>query len=271
MLKQRIITALILAPVAIAGVFLLPPPGFSVFIALVLAVVAWEWAGLADYNGISRYFYSAAILLLLALSTLIPDVIVLAAGALWWCVALVLVMSYPQARELWASKTVRTLLGVLMLVPAFTGLRHLKLLPDGNLLILLLFLLIWGADIGAYFVGRAYGRRKLAPAVSPGKTWAGFYGGLGSAIVIGAAMLVWQGDISFVSLRGGFFLLGCAFIAMISVLGDLAVSMFKRARGVKDSSGLLPGHGGFLDRVDSLLSAGPVFCLFILLFGWARA
>lgn len=270
MLKQRIITALILAPIAIGCVFFLPPLGFSLFMAIVLGIAAWEWANLAGYSGWPRYVYGGAILGLLALSTRVPDLAVLVVAALWWLLALVLVVAYPRLSELWASRTARTLLGVLVLVPAFTGLRQLKLQPDSNFLILLLFLLIWGADIGAYFAGRAFGRRKLAPEVSPGKSWAGLYGGMLSAIVIAGGMLLYNGQLSPLSGRGLVFLLGCAFVVLVSVLGDLAESMFKRYRGIKDSSSLLPGHGGVLDRIDSLLSAGPVFCLFILLFGWAR-
>lgn len=271
MLKQRIITALILAPVAIACVFLLPPRFFSVFVALVLAIAAWEWANLADYGGWTRYAYSAALVVLLWLSTRLPDVLVLALGALWWCAALALVIGYPRLRSFWATRPVRALLGVLIFVPAFTGLRQLKMMADSNYLILLLFLLIWGADIGAYFAGRAFGRSKLAPAVSPGKSWAGLYGGLIAALIIAAVMLGLGGIVPLFSGRGLVFLGGCAFVVLVSVLGDLVESMFKRNRGIKDSSNLLPGHGGVLDRIDSLLAAGPMFCLFILMFGWARA
>jgi len=268
MLKQRIITALILAPIAIACVFLLPPPGFSVFVGLVLAVAAWEWANLADFEGAVRYVYSIVIVLLMAVSLFVPPLVILTAGLAWWCLAFFLVVRYPKSRELWGTQMIRALLGAFMLIPAFTGMRELKMMPDSSFLILLLFLLIWGADIGAYFAGRAFGRAKLAPEVSPGKSWAGLYGGLVSALVIAAIMLLVAGDISIVSRRGVVFLLGCAFVVMVSVLGDLAESMFKRNRGIKDSSQLLPGHGGFLDRIDSLLSAGPAFCLFIMLFGW---
>lgn len=270
MLKQRIITALILAPIAIACVFFLPPRGFSIFVAAVLAIAAWEWANLAGFSGWTRYLYSAVTMALLASSLVIPNLVMLAVGACWWCFALVLVIRYPDLERLWASRAVRSLLGALIFVPAFTGLRQLKLMPDSDFLILLLFLLIWGADIGAYFAGRAFGRRKLAPHVSPGKSWAGLYGGLVAALFIAAAMLIFSGQVPLVSGRGLAFIAGCEFVVLVSVLGDLAESMFKRHRGLKDSSNLLPGHGGVLDRIDSLLSAGPVFCLFILMFGWAR-
>jgi|TARA_B110000263_G_C15147364_1_gene436178 phosphatidate cytidylyltransferase len=141
---------------------------------------------------------------------------------------------------------------------------QLKTYPDSNYLIVLLFLLIWGADIGAYFTGKAFGKRKLAPRVSPGKSWAGFYGGLATALIIGSLMaLVSPNTVQLVSVEGMIFLGCCGFVAVVSVLGDLTISMFKRNAGVKDSSNLLPGHGGFLDRIDSLLSAGPLFALIV--------
>lgn len=270
MLKQRIITALILAPIAIACVFLLPPLQFSLFVGGFILIASWEWANLADLEGYARFVYAGIVLLLLVTVTFLPPVIVLGLGAIWWTVAFLLVIQYPRATHLWSSPMVRYLLGFFVLVPGFVSLNVLKAMPDSNFLILLLFLLIWGADIGAYFAGRAFGKRKLAPEVSPGKSWAGVYGGLVTAAAIAIAMALFNGDPSLLSWRGIVFLLGCCVIVLVSVLGDLTESMFKRARGVKDSSNLLPGHGGVLDRLDSLFAAGPVFALFVLLFGWPQ-
>lgn len=268
MLRQRIITAVILGPLVIACVFLLPPLEFSIFIGLVLTISAWEWANLADFEGIHRFAYAAAIAVMMAGAAFLMPEIVLCVGIAWWIAAFVLVARYPAGTDWWTSRWVRAALGALVLVPGFVGMRELKLLPDSTFLILMLFLLIWGADVGAYFAGRAFGRAKLAPAVSPGKSWAGLYGGLATAMVIATAMSLWRGWPDLLSARGAALLLACALVVMVSVLGDLAISMFKRRRGIKDSSNLLPGHGGFLDRIDSLLSAGPVFALFILSYGW---
>ncbi len=268
MLRQRILTALVIGPLSIACVFLLPPLEFSVFVGLVLTIAAWEWANLAGYEGHERLVYAGLMALLLALSAWLPPMVVLTVGSLWWLMALVFVFYYPDLSDWWSSRLIRTLVGVVLLVPGFVGLRELKAMPDSTFLILLLFMLIWGADVGAYFAGRAFGKAKLAPRVSPGKSWAGFYGGLITGLVIAAVMALVYGWPALMSPRGGLLLIACATVVMISVLGDLAVSMFKRYRGVKDSSGLLPGHGGFLDRIDSLLAAGPAFSLFILLFGW---
>jgi len=274
MLKQRIITALILAPIVIACVFFLPPAGFSVFLIGALTVGGWEWANLAHYDGWQRYLYALAIaLLLVAVSFLIKDsaswalAILLIAG-LWWVLALFLVIDYPRSQRYWSSSWVLTLLGPIMLVPGYVGLMQLKLTNDGHFLILLLFFLIWGADIGAYFTGRRWGDKKLAPAVSPGKSWAGFYGGVTLATLITIAMCLWLGKPVMLSAAGLVFLLGCVLVVLFSVLGDLTESMFKRQRGIKDSSQLLPGHGGVLDRVDSLLAGAPIFALFVLLFEW---
>jgi len=270
MLKQRIITALILAPVAIAGIFFLPPIGFAVFIGMVLTIGGWEWANLAGFEDRLRYVYAALIALLMGLYSYFqpPAELVLIMGSLWWCLALFFVVQYPARARLWSSRTAISLIGVLCLLPSYAGLLTLKQSADSSFLILLLFFLIWGADIGAYFSGRAFGRRKLAVAVSPGKSWEGFFGGLLTATVIAVLMLLWLGKPDLQSSRGMIFLAGCVLVVMISVLGDLVESMFKRNRGIKDSSGLLPGHGGVLDRVDSLLSAAPVFALMVIEYEW---
>ena len=132
----------------------------------------------------------------------------------------------------------------------------------------MLFFLIWGADIGAYFTGKAIGKHKLAPDVSPGKSIEGLVGGAVVALIIAVLMLLWLGRPSLVTWDGAMFMFGCFGIILVSVLGDLALSMFKRFRGIKDSSALLPGYGGFLDRIDSLLSAAPLFVLFLVVFQW---
>jgi phosphatidate cytidylyltransferase len=268
MLKQRIITALILAPLVIASVFFLPINGFSLFLIAVLTIAGWEWANLAGYSGMQRHIYAAVIAILLFAVSYLPALWVLVPALLWWLVAFILVLSYPASARRWSSRWLLTLLGPVMLLPGYVGLLQLKLLPDSNFLIILLFFLIWGADIGAYFAGRRWGNAKLAPAVSPGKSWAGFYGGLATATIITISACAWLGKPALLSLEGLLFVLGCLFVTVVSVLGDLVESMFKRQRGIKDSSQLLPGHGGVLDRIDSLLAAGPLFALLILLAGW---
>jgi phosphatidate cytidylyltransferase len=264
MLGKRVLTALILAPVVIACVFFLPAFQFSLFIAFVLAFAGWEWANLAGFSGVQRYVYALVLLAVLGLSTWVPAIAILLAGMLWWLVAFVLVLRFPELTRWWASRWPTAALGLLTMVPAFVGLTQLKLQPDSSFLIMLLFILIWGADIGAYFSGKALGRAKLAPRVSPGKSWAGFYGGLLTALVLTAGAILWHGSPVLWTQSGMVFFIGCALVVVVSVLGDLVESMFKRERGIKDSSNLLPGHGGVLDRIDSLLAASPLFALLVL-------
>ena len=268
MLKQRIITALVLGPLVIASVFFLPSNGFAAFLIGVLTIAGWEWANLAGYSGLQRHLYAAGIALLLLAVSYLPALWVLVPGVLWWLVAFVLVLSYPATARYWSARWLLSLLGPMILLPGYIGLLQLKLLADSNFLITLLFFLIWGADIGAYFAGRQWGNSKLAPAVSPGKSWAGFYGGLATATLITICACLWLGKPQLFSLEGLWFVLGCLLVTVVSVLGDLVESMFKRQRGIKDASQLLPGHGGVLDRIDSLLAAGPLFALLILLSGW---
>ena len=273
MLKQRILTALILAPIAIACIFALPPAGFSIFIGGVLGIGAWEWANFAGLKGPYRFLYAASLIVLMGLCVFLPPMPILIIGAVWWCIALALMLTYPDSAHYWSSSAdspakIISLIGPLNLIPAFVALITLKQSADSSFLILLLFFLIWGADVGAYFSGRAFGKHKLAPKVSPGKSWEGFWGGLVFAVGIAVLMLNWLGKPSITSLEGIIFLVSCAFIVMVSVLGDLVESMFKRNRGIKDSSQLLPGHGGILDRVDSLLSAGPFFAILIIVLDW---
>lgn len=267
MLKQRIITALILAPVALAGVFLLPPPEFAIFTGVIILIGAWEWANLAGFEGHYRYIYALLLAPLMFLSSLIPPLYILVPGAIWWALAFYLVATYGLDSWKTQSRWNKALIGPFILIPAWISLVQLKQMPDSNYLILLLFFLIWGADIGAYFAGRAFGKRKLAPRVSPGKSWAGVAGGLLSAAVIAMLMSLWAGEPVFLTHNWLIFLIACLFVVGVSILGDLTISLFKRERGVKDSSALLPGHGGILDRIDSLVAAGPYFALFMLVLG----
>jgi len=193
----------------------------------------------------------------------------------WWLVALQMVRLYPRASALWSNPVVRGLMGLLVLVPAWVGLNHLRNgtllfgeLDSGLLAILYVFLVVWVADIGAYFSGKAFGKAKLAPRVSPGKSWAGVWGGLVAVALLAiAAGLVAGAQTADILLL----LVASVVVAAVSVVGDLLESMLKRFRGIKDSSQLLPGHGGIMDRIDSLTAAIPLFALIITLVGWLSA
>lgn len=283
MLKQRVITAILMMLVFLGALVYLPVPLFALFVAAVVLIAAWEWANLAGLGRVwqrSLYLSATAIVLGLAGRYLtIPELLhaplsndqalafrnllVVACG--WWALSLLWVQTYPQSALLWNSWPVRALMGFFVLVPAWAGLVYVRSYEHGVGLVLLLVAVVACADIGAYFCGRRWGRAKLAPAVSPGKTWEGFIGGLAVNLVL--TLVVWL-------IWGGSYWLLLALVlptALVSVLGDLQESMLKRHRGVKDSSALLPGHGGFLDRLDSLTAAAPVFALALLISGWVPA
>lgn len=276
MLKTRIITALILAPIVIGGIFFLPPVGFALFTAAIITLGAWEWAnmsGLEQQTG--RVGYAAATAIILYGLVDVSAVAVLWLALLWWVVCFLLVRSYPAGSERWGSMPVRAIMGLLVLVPAWVGLNHLRAggfqfgdTSNNLLVILYVFCVVWVADIGAYFAGRTFGKAKLAPRVSPGKSWAGVWGGLAAVAVLAlvASLLV-----SASASETALLIIASLITGMVSVLGDLLESMLKRFRGIKDSSQLLPGHGGVMDRIDSLTAAAPVFALIITQLGWLTA
>ena len=276
-MKQRIITALVLAPLAIAAIFLLPLKFFMLFAAVIFLLASKEWAGFVSKKPSSLTLYLFGLILggsLLAMpvasiwfDNVLNDLLVsvLSVAAVWWCVALLLVLRYPVSATLWrASTAIKSLFGLLTLIPFFWGLvvlRSVNMEVDfyfGAELLMYVFLLVWAADSGAYFVGKQFGKHKLAPNVSPGKTIEGFFGGLVSALII-AYLASYYFDITAEDLT--IFFVASLITTLASALGDLTESIFKREAGLKDSSNLLPGHGGILDRIDSLTAAVPVFTL----------
>ena len=190
---------------------------------------------------------------------------ILGVACIWWAVALLWVRSYPASAVLWRPAWARLLMGLLVLVPTWFALMALRLHSNGVGLIFVLIALVTAADIGAYFTGKAWGKAKLAPNVSPGKSWAGFWGGLVTSALL-ALSLWWLLD---GGQHSGLAVMAIAVAtSLASVLGDLLESMVKREQGVKDSGRILPGHGGMLDRLDSMTAAAPVFALCLLLAGW---
>jgi phosphatidate cytidylyltransferase len=263
-LKERVLTALVLVPMVIWCVFFAGDPRvFAIFSGLIVAVAGWEWAALMGWKAPAARLALAAVVVTCLLALQLP---LLAAvklplyglSLLFWLLALRMVRGYPASASLWAKNAVLLPVGFILLVPAWSGLVDLHRVSPWWLLYL--FGLVWGADTGAYFAGRAFGKHKLAPAVSPGKTVEGLAGGLAltGALMVGVGLNR--------GLSGSHFLafLGLSFLTVLaSVLGDLLESMAKRQAGVKDSGSIFPGHGGALDRIDSLTAAAPVFML-----GW---
>jgi phosphatidate cytidylyltransferase len=185
----------------------------------------------------------------------------------WWVLAIALVLQFPGSASRWSSSAAQFVIGLIVLIPTWLAVVALHESGEqGPLLVMYLLSLIWVADSGAYFSGRAWGKRKLAPAVSPGKSWEGVGGGalLSLAYAVGAAQVL--------GLPGNqwpLFVVLSLVTVLFSVLGDLTESMFKRHAGIKDSGTLLPGHGGVLDRIDSVTAAAPVFVVGFWLGGFA--
>lgn len=271
MLKQRVITALILAPLAVWTIFALSHHSFVAVLGVIFVLAAWEWSRIAGLQSITmRAAYSGLIGVLMGGVFLFDGAmiqnILLMAAVVWWFTALIAVLRYPNGSGFWSSMIVRLFVGPLVLVPSWYAVGELQH-AWGPFYVLLLVLLIWGADTGAYFAGRRFGRRKLAPKVSPGKTWEGVIGGMLLALLGSLLVAAWHGI--GISLWALFPLV--LITVSVSVLGDLLESMFKRLTDIKDSGGILPGHGGVLDRIDSLTAAAPIFLAGLLLLSGGSA
>jgi phosphatidate cytidylyltransferase len=268
MLKSRVLTSVVLIPLVLAGIYLLELNLFALFTGLISVLGAREWARMSGFgnNLIAQSLYMAIIAAVMAglflFASELPALvhITMLTGFAWWFVATAVVMLFPKSQPIWQSKWFNLVIGLVVLVPMWQGLVLLKAHEYANWLITVLLVLIWGADSGAYFSGRKFGKRKLAPNVSPGKTWEGVYGAMATALLIGAVAVYFIAEklnwTNFeIVLWAGVVLL----TVVLSVVGDLTESMLKRISGMKDSGRLLPGHGGVMDRIDSLCAAVPVF------------
>jgi len=270
MLKQRIITAAILIPIVIAVIFLLDRVWFSTLFAVFVAIGAWEWAGLCKITIKYRYLYSLITVLILvglyaAANSGVYNSLIMS-GVFFWVIAVALVFSYQMQRNFLPKSTlVLLVIGQLLLIPMWVSLTVLKSFSvNGSTLIMLLMLLIWGADTAAYFVGKKWGKRRLASRVSPGKSWEGSIGGVVAGIAIALAYVIVSDEMS----HHGIALLGLSFLTVsISIIGDLMESILKREADIKDSGSILPGHGGVMDRIDSLTAAAPVFVFGVVHLG----
>ncbi len=280
-MKQRIITALILAPLVMLGIFELSLPMFIMMLAAIVMLGYWEWTQFVDTKARVVALIPAALVSTLSFFVIPFDapslnnlsqvhLSILAIGSIWWIVASWLAITYPKSTTSWeSSKLLRHGFGILTLLPFFWSViflraENVQLDPyHGARLVLFVCFLVWAADSGAYFAGKSFGKHKMAPKVSPNKTIEGLIGGIIAALIVGWFAADWF-DIHFSS-AWSMVVITLATV-IISVLGDLVESMFKRVSGIKDSSNLIPGHGGILDRIDSLTAAFPVFALLYFLF-----
>ncbi len=261
MLRTRVVTGCILGALLLLGLFLLPPLMAVLAFGAVFTIGAWEWAGFGALRSApAKGCYALGVAIVFVLSwqwTSDPEhlIILLTAASVWWLIAFLWLILAPTRQR----PAMVLLCGLPVLVPAFLALARMQISADANrsgpLIVLWLVLMVCAADIGAYFAGRSFGRRKLAPRISPGKTWEGAVGG-----VLMAALVAWGGAEYFALPQLGAIAFGCA-VGIFSIIGDLTESMFKRAAALKDSGALLPGHGGLLDRLDSVTAAAPLYAL----------
>jgi phosphatidate cytidylyltransferase len=262
MLRTRVVTALLLAAGLLAILFLATPGVAAVAFALVAALAAWEWAGLMKIDAAGRWLYAGFILICCLAAWYQPA---FAYSKLWIIAAsfwLGFVPLWLRFRWRLASNDLLGYgVGWIVIVPTWSAMTALH--ASSPWLLLAAVALVWVADIAAYFTGRAVGRRKLAPSISPGKTWEGAAGAVVAVLAYGIAAAAIAGR---VPAGGALFraAAGLLLLTAISIVGDLFESMIKRQAGVKDSSGLLPGHGGVLDRIDSLTAALPLVALAVL-------
>lgn len=283
---KRLITAGILLPLVIVGIFTLPAVPFTVISAVLFILASWEWSRLAGWTSIvTRLLYVVGFILIEALIFKPPVLgwltpFVFRLSLLFWPIILLLVLTYPKTIAYWGkSFWLRSVMGYLALTPCFYILIKFATLEFSRDMLLICLLFIWGADSGAYFVGKRWGKTPLIPDVSPNKTIAGLVGALLTGWVI--ALCVFLVSVSILLCTHGacklsylsygtalesFFqmMIIALWTVLASVLGDLTISMLKRNVGVKDTGNLLPGHGGILDRIDSMLPALPIFIHFTI-------
>lgn len=263
--RTRVIAAAIMAPAAIAAVLWLPAPILAGFLAALMMIGLWEWTLLAGlHDRLPRVGYLAANAFLMAALVwgagrgLFTLKLVSVLGAVWWLLALVWLAKFDFAfKDSSLSRAVKLIAGSLSVIPAWAAICWLQASqPLGPRWALFALIIVWIADSGAYFIGVRFGKRKLASRISPGKSWEGMWGGLFFALLLAmpAIPLLGLGWASLPSV-----LLLTLLTALFSVVGDLFESLFKRHAGIKDSSDLIPGHGGILDRLDSIFAALPVF------------
>ncbi|BAO00414.1 hypothetical protein HHS_04440 [Candidatus Pantoea carbekii] len=279
MLSYRLIVAFILIPLVIAILFWFPLFSFVITIIMICMLAAWEWSQLAGMVKRSQRVYLSALcgLLLSGMFFIMkfderhfyPLRILLWISLIWWVIAFILVFFYPISASLWSnSRYLRLLFGILTLFPFFAEMIELRCYHystnhlTGSWYLLFVILLAWSTDSGAYIFGKLFGKNKLIPKVSPEKTWEGLVGGLFCSIIVAWLFSM----LAPIEMKPFMQIVSAISIACFSVIGDLTESMLKREASIKNSSNLIPGHGGILDCIDSLTAAIPLFGFLLLIF-----
>ena len=279
-LLKRVLTAVILIPFILLGVFFLPPLSFAIITGLLLLIAAAEWPKLMGrYSTFNATLYITLVIIIMLLSYLLIHSLgylywvsqtLYLIIMLWWMLALLLITNFNRTGKIAIQHVLfYGIAGFFVIIPCWLGLNIIRVLHHGRLLVLYLLMLIWVADTAAYFIGKQWGNKKLAPRVSPKKTKVGVYGAL---LVTSLFSLIVVSLFSFASWPLQFWQLA-AFVllslvtVLFSIVGDLFISILKRQHHLKDSGTLLPGHGGMLDRIDSLTAGAPIFAIGLILLG----
>lgn len=263
MLKSRLLTAFIFGPLILWAIYAMPETFFALFSFVLVSIGAWEWAAFAGWTKpVHRgIFFSINVLLfagILFLKNTELNLTLLLLSLLWWLLCIPLLLSFPfEKNNILHKKIIKTFVGIVLLLATLASMVLLRNNPEyGSSFVLYLILIVWFADSGAYFAGKSFGKTRLIPKVSPGKTWEGVAG----AIVVTLIVAIVSLNLLEIPSSHSIMFIVITFVTVIySVVGDLSESMFKRMANLKDSGSLLPGHGGILDRIDSLMSAFPVF------------
>ncbi len=275
---SRVITALILLPLAISGILYLPLDYFAMVLAFIFIIGAFEWTKISLIRSVYSFLFIFISLFFMyflwAFGTIQPTkfLYIIYFSILFWITSFFFIINFPTYKNIWSKQLIlKFLVGFFVLIPSWYAIVLIKSIQSieifnsqlsGGELLLLMMLVIWIADTGAYFSGKQWGKAKLIPNVSPGKTRQGAYGAIFFSCLFVVIISYVLGHNFILSLVAGFLTI---FVVIISIIGDLFESMYKRSSGIKDSGKILPGHGGVLDRIDSLTSVSPIFFLILLL------
>jgi phosphatidate cytidylyltransferase len=271
MFLTRLISTLVLGTLVIWGILVASEATFQLVTTILMLFVAWEWACLLPartyFNKISYVLLMLAVFSVTAFLMMDYAIYILAIGVVWWLISILFLVHFERNDSQAHRMYLNAILGLVAIIPCWVALNVLRSQPQGAKLILLFLLMLWATDIGAYLVGSRFGRTRFAPKLSPKKSLEGAAGGLGLMLVVAIGGIIW---LHIPAMHWVSYFLAAFALFIFSVIGDLFESLLKRKAGVKDSGNLIPGHGGMLDRLDSMLAAAPIYTVAILMAHLAR-